>query len=181
MANYAILCTGTVRHSAARQLQRFLCVRKADLKGNVTEMSHGSKPAPSTISPASFREILQTELARRISAMPLKDLLQELADEAPRGPERKTERRPSTTPDGSEHTIKLQTALIEVMRAAERPLSVVEIIDRVRVIRPGSLESSIRSEVSKARKAGFVKLVSPTVRNGEYIVGKSEIALRRTG
>lgn len=143
-------------------------------------MSHSSKPAPS-LSPASFRDILQTELARRISQMPLKDLLQELADEAPRAERPKTEKRSSTAPDGSEHPVKLQTALVEVMRKAEKPLSVVEIIDRVRVIRPGSLESSIRSEVSKARKAGFVKLVSPTVRNGEYIVGKSEIALRRTG
>jgi hypothetical protein len=114
--------------------------------------------------------------------MPLKDILQELADEAPRDLSRPTtERRPSTAPDGTPHTMKLQTALVEVMRAAEKPLNVVEIIDRVRELRPGSLESSIRSEVSKARKAGFVKLVTPTVRNGEYIVGKSEIALRRTG
>jgi len=54
--------------------------------------------------------------------------------------------------------ISLKEALVEVMRSSEKPLTSNEIVARVTVLRPGSEEPSIRSEISRARKLGVIVL-----------------------
>lgn len=63
--------------------------------------------------------------------------------------------------------MSLKEALVEVMQQAERPLTSSEIVARVMAMRPGSPDPSIRSEISRARKLGVIRLQGDP-RGGTY-------------
>jgi hypothetical protein len=74
--------------------------------------------------------------------------------------------------------VSLKAALAEVMQSAEKPLTSNEIVARVAVLRPGSEEPSIRSEISRARKLGFIRLQGDP-RGGTYTLAAAATSAQR--
>jgi hypothetical protein len=103
------------------------------------------------------------ELAEQLADLPAADFAEMLA--LARGAATET---PAPLPVARPN-MSLKEALVEVMRATERPLTSNEIVARVIAVRPGSPDPSIRSEISRARKLGAIVLRGDP-RGGTYTI-----------
>jgi hypothetical protein len=131
---------------------------------------------------ARFETMTPNELATELASLPLADLVRVYASgvldsEVPQPPRLSAVARRDTPTQGEPVTLK--AAFMRALHEAERPLTSNDIVERVIAIRPSSPEGSIRSEISRARKLGVVKLQGDP-RGGTYTLNASRSTIRPT-
>jgi hypothetical protein len=63
----------------------------------------------------------------------------------------------------------------------DRPLTGEDIVTRVLALRPGTPVASIRSDISRGYRSGFLKLHGDVRNGGTYTLGRSGTRMRKVG